>query len=76
MGRMLVKLAEAIGRLVLAGREMTRLAGFTARVTEIINVLDDLNKGHYVRNMLQDEPQLALENGELLGANQKDQFSK
>lgn len=55
---------------------MTRLAGFTARVTEIINVLDDLNKGHYVRNMLQDEPQLALENGELLGANQKDQFSK
>lgn len=26
-GRMLVKLAEAIGRLALAGREMTRLAG-------------------------------------------------
>lgn len=24
---MLIKLAEAIGRLVLAGREMTRLAG-------------------------------------------------
>ena len=27
-GRMLVKMAEAIGRVVLAGREMTRLAGF------------------------------------------------
>ena len=27
-GRMLVKLAEAIGRLVLAGREMTRLSGY------------------------------------------------
>ena len=26
-GRMLVKMAEAIGRIVLAGREMTRLAG-------------------------------------------------
>lgn len=26
-GRMLVKMAEAIGRLVLAGRELTRLAG-------------------------------------------------
>ena len=26
-GRMLVRMAEAIGRLVLAGREMTRLAG-------------------------------------------------
>jgi len=54
MGRMLVKLAEAIGRLVLAGRDMTRLAGFTARVTEIMTVLDDLNKGHYVRSMLTD----------------------
>jgi len=54
MGRMLVKLAEAIGRLVLAGRDMTRLAGFTARVTEIMTVLKDLNKGHYIRTMLTD----------------------
>lgn len=52
MGRMLVKLAEAIGRLVLAGREMTRLAGFTARMTEIIGVLKDLNEGKYVRTMV------------------------
>uniref|UniRef100_A0A8D8RHS0 ATP-binding cassette sub-family D member 3 n=1 Tax=Cacopsylla melanoneura TaxID=428564 RepID=A0A8D8RHS0_9HEMI len=52
MGRMLVKLAEAIGRLVLAGREMTRLAGFTARMTEIIGVLKDLNEGVYVRTMV------------------------
>lgn len=51
---MLVKLAEAIGRLVLAGRDMTRLAGYTARVTEIMTVLNDLNKGHYVRTMLTD----------------------
>lgn len=58
-GRMMVKLAEAIGRLVLAGREMTRLAGFTARVTEIKTVLDDLNAGKYERTMIsdfQDEP--------------------
>lgn len=51
---MLVKLAEAIGRLVLAGREMTRLAGFTARVTEIMRVLKDLNQGHYERTMVSD----------------------
>lgn len=51
-GRMLVKLAEAIGRLVLAGREMTRLAGFTARVNEIITVLKDLNSGRYERTMV------------------------
>lgn len=44
-GRMLVKLAEAIGRLVLAGRELTRLAGFTARVTQLKDVIKDLNDG-------------------------------
>ena len=27
-GRMMVKMAEAIGRLVLSGRELTRLAGY------------------------------------------------
>uniref|UniRef100_A0A1A9ZK04 ABC transporter domain-containing protein n=1 Tax=Glossina pallidipes TaxID=7398 RepID=A0A1A9ZK04_GLOPL len=51
-GRMLIKLAEAVGRLVLAGREMTRLAGFTSRMTELIKVLDDLNRGTYERTML------------------------
>ncbi|XP_046419579.1 ATP-binding cassette sub-family D member 3 [Neodiprion fabricii] len=53
-GRMLIKLAEAIGRLVLAGRELTRLAGFTARVTEIRTVLNDLNSGKYQRTMVAD----------------------
>lgn len=51
---MLVKMAEAIGRLVLAGRELTRLAGLTTRVTEIKNVLDDLNAGKYTRTMVSD----------------------
>lgn len=50
---MLVKLAEAIGRLVLAGRELTRLAGFTARVQELLTVLKDLNTGTYQRTMLE-----------------------
>lgn len=51
-GRMLVKLAEAIGRLVLAGREMSRLAGFTTRMDELIRVLNDLNSGKYERTMV------------------------
>jgi len=51
---MLVKLAEAIGRLVLAGREMTRLAGYTARVTELSQVLKELNAGKYQRTMVSD----------------------
>jgi len=51
-GRMLVKMAEAIGRLVLAGRELTRLAGYTSRVSELMSVLRDLNKGKYQRTMI------------------------
>ncbi|KAJ6637593.1 ATP-binding cassette sub-family D member 3 [Pseudolycoriella hygida] len=51
-GRMLVKLAEAIGRLVLAGRELSRLAGFTSRMTELTHVLRDLNQGKYERSMV------------------------
>ncbi len=51
-GRMLVKLAEALGRLSLAGREMTRLAGYTERVNQLMYVINDLNKGHYERTMI------------------------
>ncbi|XP_035721905.1 ATP-binding cassette sub-family D member 3-like [Vespa mandarinia] len=51
-GRMLVKFAEAIGVFILASREITRLVGFTARVTEIKNVLNELNSGKYARTMI------------------------
>ncbi|KAI4501616.1 hypothetical protein M0802_003493 [Mischocyttarus mexicanus] len=51
-GRMLVKFAEALGVLILSTREMTKLAGYTARVTEIKDVLNDLNSGKYVRTMI------------------------
>uniref|UniRef100_A0A8C2H7L2 ATP-binding cassette, sub-family D (ALD), member 3b n=1 Tax=Cyprinus carpio TaxID=7962 RepID=A0A8C2H7L2_CYPCA len=44
-GCMLISLAQALGRIVLAGREMTRLSGFTARITEFQKVLKELNSG-------------------------------
>jgi len=53
-GRMMLRMAEAIGRIVLAGREMTKLAGFTQRVTEFMSVLGDLNAGKYERTMISD----------------------
>ena len=38
-GRMLVRMAQAIGRLVLAGRELTRLAGYVQLcVSECVRV--------------------------------------
>jgi len=74
-GRMLVKMAEAIGRVVLAGRELTRLAGFTARLSEFMSVLDDLGSGKYTRTMVnvaelpdrkEGDPVLAPGNGEIV----------
>ncbi|XP_029004056.1 ATP-binding cassette sub-family D member 3a isoform X2 [Betta splendens] len=51
-GRMLLRLSQALGRIVLAGREMTRLSGFTARITELMKVLKELNEGKYERTMV------------------------
>ncbi|XP_044156656.1 ATP-binding cassette sub-family D member 3 isoform X1 [Bufo gargarizans] len=51
-GRMLLRMSQALGRIVLAGREMTRLSGFTARITELMQVLKELNNGKYERTMV------------------------
>uniref|UniRef100_A0A3P8VJS8 ATP-binding cassette sub-family D member 3 n=1 Tax=Cynoglossus semilaevis TaxID=244447 RepID=A0A3P8VJS8_CYNSE len=51
-GRMLLRLSQALGRIVLAGREMSRLSGFTARITELTKVLKELNAGKYERTMV------------------------
>uniref|UniRef100_A0A8C5I098 ATP-binding cassette sub-family D member 3 n=1 Tax=Gouania willdenowi TaxID=441366 RepID=A0A8C5I098_GOUWI len=51
-GRMLLRMSQALGRIVLAGREMSRLSGFTARITELIKVLKELNAGKYERTMV------------------------
>ncbi|XGW09470.1 hypothetical protein V3C99_011624 [Haemonchus contortus] len=53
-GRMMLKLAEALGRLALAGRELTRLSGFTTRVDTLLKVLNDLSTGSYERTMVTD----------------------
>ncbi|KAM9324098.1 ATP-binding cassette sub-family D member 3 [Gastrophryne carolinensis] len=51
-GRMLLRMSQALGRIVLAGRELTRLSGFTTRITELMQVLNDLNQGKYERTMV------------------------
>ncbi|KAG0232091.1 ATP-binding cassette sub- D member 3 [Actinomortierella wolfii] len=48
----LVNLSQAVGRLILAGRDLTRFAGYTSRVSELFDVLDDVNKGRYERTMV------------------------
>lgn len=75
-GRMLVKLAEAIGRLVLAGRDLTRLAGFTARVTQLRSVLDELNSGKYERTMVTGSENLKPNGGKLIFQNNLIKFNQ
>lgn len=48
----LVNLSQAVGRLILAGRDLTRFAGYTSRVSELFDVLDDIKKGRYERTMV------------------------
>ncbi|CAI5441285.1 unnamed protein product [Caenorhabditis angaria] len=51
-GRMMLKLSEALGRLALAGRDMTKLSGFTTRVDTLMKVLDDMKKGRFEKGIV------------------------
>lgn len=75
-GRMLVKLAEAIGRLVLAGRDLTRVAGFTTRVTQLRTVLAELNEGKYQRTMVAGAEKLNPSGGKIIFKNNLIKFDK
>jgi len=45
----LVNLSQAIGRLILAGRDLSRFAGYTSRISDFIDVLNDVDQGIYSR---------------------------
>ncbi|CAH2015661.1 unnamed protein product [Acanthoscelides obtectus] len=75
-GRMLIKLAEAIGRVVLAGRDLSKLAGFTARVTQLRTVLAELNEGKYQRTMVAGAEDLRSNGGKLIFKNNVIKFDK
>lgn len=48
----MLNLSSALGRLVLAGRELARLSGFSSRVTGLIDVIDDVNRAVYKKGPL------------------------
>lgn len=56
--RLLLQLAGAIGRLVLAGKEITRLTGYTQRVSKLERVLDELGSEGAVRRRFESTPDL------------------
>jgi len=66
-GRMLINLAMAVGRLIIAGATLTRLAGFTSRIMKLDKVLNDLNRGSYERSMVAREgPPLVPNSGKII----------
>lgn len=40
-GRMVIKLMEAFARLLMAGREFSRLSAYTSRVTQVMDAMED-----------------------------------
>jgi ATP-binding cassette subfamily D (ALD) protein 3 len=48
----LVNLSTAVGRVILAGRDLTRFAGYTSRVADFFEVLEDVRQGRYERTMV------------------------
>ncbi|KAF2882972.1 hypothetical protein ILUMI_23200 [Ignelater luminosus] len=75
-GSMLVRLGQAIGRLILAGRALTRLAGFTVRVIELKEVLTDLNDGKYQRTMVTGSKDVKTNEGKLIFKDKIIKFDK
>ncbi|CAO3611718.1 unnamed protein product [Mucor fragilis] len=51
----LINLSQAVGRLILTGRDLTRFAGYTSRVADLFDVLSDVRNGKYKRTMMNNE---------------------
>ena len=56
--RLLLQLAGAIGRLVLAGKEINKLTGYCQRVANLRDVLDDLSHSNAIRKRFESSPDL------------------
>ena len=50
---LLINFSQAIGRIVTSYKELQKLAGFTSLVSELEDVLSDLQQGRYERTMLE-----------------------
>jgi len=58
----LVKLSQAVGSLMMEARTLAQFAGYTSRVAELFEVLEDVNKGRYERTMVESSNQNANTN--------------
>ncbi|KAJ5147211.1 hypothetical protein N7526_000563 [Penicillium atrosanguineum] len=50
--RMLLSSSDAFGRLMFSYKEISELAGFTARVSSLLEVMDDLTAGRFEKKLV------------------------
>jgi ATP-binding cassette, subfamily D (ALD), peroxisomal long-chain fatty acid import protein len=50
--RMLLGSSDAFGRLMFSYKEITELAGYTSRVATLLDVIDDVQAGHFEKNLV------------------------
>lgn len=69
---LLINLARAIGRIVTSYKELQKLAGYTALVADLQDVISDLGKGqyrrHFVNAQLLDNKGYAPGNGKVINS--------
>lgn len=69
---LLINLAKAIGKLVISYKDIQHLAGYTILVSEVGEVLTDLNRGRYIRKLVNNEEAKVVLAGEEEGLNSMD----
>ncbi|RBA08752.1 ATP-binding cassette, subfamily D (ALD), member 2 [Fusarium proliferatum] len=50
--RMLLSASDAFGRIMFSYREVMELAGYTSRVATLLNVMDDVQAGHFEKKLV------------------------
>lgn len=50
--RILLSSSDAVGRVMFSYKEVTELAGYTARVASLLTVMDDIQNGHYEKKLI------------------------
>merc|ERR1712000_540528 len=50
--RMLLSASDAFGRVMFSYREIMELAGYTSRVASLLDVMDDIQSGHFEKKLV------------------------
>lgn len=50
--RLLLSSSDAFGRVMFSYKEITELAGYTSRVSGLLDVIDDIHRGHFEKKLV------------------------